>query len=149
MAVFERASVCTLDCPDTCSLTVTVNEGRIIKVRGSDALPYTDDVICNKVARHSAEFVHGKGRLLWPLRRLGSRGSGQFARIGWDEALDEIHERVIAVIERFGPQAVMPLNYAGPHGMLSTDSMSCVSFIASAPASSIAGPCAAGCAARP
>jgi anaerobic selenocysteine-containing dehydrogenase len=124
MAVFERASVCTLDCPDTCSLTVTVNEGRIIKVRGSDALPYTDDVICNKVARHSAEFVHGKGRLLWPLRRLGSRGSGQFARIGWDEALDEIHERVIAVIERFGPQAVMPLNYAGPHGMLSTDSMS-------------------------
>ena len=85
----ERAGVCTLDCPDTCSLAVTVDDGRIVKVRGSDALPYTDSVICNKVARHSAEFVHGPGRLHWPLRRVGPRGSGQFERIGWDEALDD------------------------------------------------------------
>jgi anaerobic selenocysteine-containing dehydrogenase len=124
MAILERAGVCTLDCPDTCSLTVTVDDGRITKVRGSHALPYTEGVICNKVARHSAEFVHGEGRLLWPLRRVGPRGSGQFERIGWHEALDEVHERVTAVIDRFGPQAVMPLNYAGPHGMLSGDSMS-------------------------
>jgi anaerobic selenocysteine-containing dehydrogenase len=124
MAVLERASVCTLDCPDTCSLTVTVDAGRIVKVRGSDALPYTEGVICNKVARHSTDFVHGEGRLLWPLRRVGPRGSGRFERIGWDDALDEVHERVSAVIARFGPQAVMPLNYSGPHGMLSMDSMS-------------------------
>jgi anaerobic selenocysteine-containing dehydrogenase len=124
MALLERAGVCTLDCPDTCSLTVTVDEGRIVKVRGSHALPYTEGVICNKVARYSAEFVHGEKRLLWPLRRVGPRGSGQFERIGWDEALDEVHERVKAVVDRFGPQAVMPLNYAGPHGMLSGDSMS-------------------------
>ena len=53
MPILERASVCTLDCPDTCSLTVTVDDGRIVKVRGSDALPYTEGVICNKVAHHS------------------------------------------------------------------------------------------------
>jgi anaerobic selenocysteine-containing dehydrogenase len=124
MTLLERASVCTLDCPDTCSLTVTVDDGRIVKVRGSDALPYTEGVICTKVAHHSGAFVHGAGRLLHPLRRTGPRGSGQFARIGWSEALDIIHARVAAVIDRFGPQAVMPLNYAGPHGMLSYDSMS-------------------------
>jgi anaerobic selenocysteine-containing dehydrogenase len=124
MTLLERASVCTLDCPDTCSLTVTVDDGRIVKVRGSDALPYTESVICTKVAHHSGAFVHGAGRLLHPLRRTGPRGSGQFERIGWDEALDIIHARVSAVIDRFGPQAVMPLNYAGPHGMLAYDSMS-------------------------
>jgi anaerobic selenocysteine-containing dehydrogenase len=124
MSLVERDSVCTLDCPDTCSLTVTVDDGRLVKVRGSDALPYTEGVICTKVAHHSDAFVHGSARLLHPLRRTGPRGSGEFARIAWDEALDLIHARVAAMIERFGPQAVMPLNYAGPHGMLAYDSMS-------------------------
>jgi anaerobic selenocysteine-containing dehydrogenase len=120
----ERASVCTLDCPDTCSLSVTVEDGRITKVHGSRALPYTEGVICNKVARASVAFVHGPQRLLHPLRRTGSKGSGTFERITWDEALDTIHARVSSVIERWGPQAVAPLNYAGPHGMLAGDSMS-------------------------
>src|SRR5207245_9314140 len=97
MTTLERAAVCTLDGPDTCSLTVTVDDGRIVKVRGSDALPYTEGVICNKVAHHSAEFVHGSGRLTHPLRRSGPRGSGRFERIGWQDALDEIHRRVVAV----------------------------------------------------
>ncbi len=124
MAVSEHATVCTLDCPDTCSLSVTVEDGRITKVRGSAALGYTAGVICNKVANHTAEFVHGKRRLLHPLRRSGPRGSGRFERIGWDEALETVHRRVMAVVERWGPQAVAPLNYAGPHGMLAGDSMS-------------------------
>ena len=59
MSVIERASVCTFDCPDTCSLTVTVEDGRISKVRGSDAAPFTAGVICNKVARDMTAFVHG------------------------------------------------------------------------------------------
>jgi anaerobic selenocysteine-containing dehydrogenase len=120
----EHATVCTLDCPDTCSLTVTVDHGRIVKVRGSGALAYTAGVICNKVANHTAEFVHGARRLLHPMRRTGQRGSGEFKRISWNEALDVIHERTTAVIDRWGPQAVAPLNYAGPHGMLAGDSMS-------------------------
>jgi len=124
MADIERASVCTLDCPDTCSLTVTVSDDRIVKVRGSEALPFTAGVICNKVARHTVPFVHGPGRLTRPLRRLGPKGSREFATISWQSALDLIHERVTAVIGRWGREAVMPLNYAGPHGMLAMDSMS-------------------------
>lgn len=124
MATTEHASVCTLDCPDTCSLTVTVQDQRIVKVRGSDALPYTGGVVCNKVAHHTAEWVHGPQRLLHPMRRSGPRGSGQFTRISWAEALDEIFARTSAVIAQHGPQAVAPLNYAGPHGILAGDSMS-------------------------
>ena len=124
MALEERASVCTFDCPDTCSLTVGVDDGHIVRARGSNAVPYTAGVICNKVARYTGDFVHGPQRLLHPLRRTGPKGSGRFARISWDEALDEIYERVSAVIGRWGPQAVMPLNYAGPHGFLAGDSMS-------------------------
>jgi anaerobic selenocysteine-containing dehydrogenase len=124
MAIDERASVCTFDCPDTCSLSVSVDEGRIVKVRGSRAAPYTAGVICNKVTRDMGDFVHGPQRLLHPLRRTGSKGSGQFERVSWDTALGEIHERVSEIIGRWGPEAVMPLNYAGPHGFLAGDSMS-------------------------
>ena len=124
MAIEERASVCTFDCPDTCSFTVSVDEGRIVKVRGSDAVPYTAGVICNKVARDMGEFVHGQRRLLHPLRRVGPKGSEQFERISWDTALNEIYERVSDIIGRWGPESVMPLNYAGPHGFLAGDSMS-------------------------
>ena len=78
MTTLEQPAVCTLDCPDTCSLTVTVDSGRITKVRGSDALPLTSGVICNKVAHHSADFVHGPGRLTIPLKRVGPRGMYRF-----------------------------------------------------------------------
>ena len=124
MALEERASVCTYDCPDTCSLSIGIDDGRIVKVRGSNAVPYTASIICNKVARYTGDFVHGPQRLLHPLRRMGPKGSSQFERVSWEEALDEIFERVSAVIDRWGPQAVMPLNYAGPHGFLAGDSMS-------------------------
>ena len=124
MSAIERASVCTFDCPDTCSLSVTVEDGRITKVRGSEAAPFTAGVICNKVARDMTAFVHGPQRILHPLRLTGPKGSGVFERITWEAALDEIHARTNAVIERWGPQAVTPLNYAGPHGMLAGDSMS-------------------------
>ena len=77
MPLEEHASVCTFDCPDTCSLTVTVDDGRITKVRGSEAMPFTDGVICTKVARDMTAFVHGPQRLLHPLRRVGAKGSGQ------------------------------------------------------------------------
>jgi anaerobic selenocysteine-containing dehydrogenase len=124
MTLLERSSVCTFDCPDTCSLVVGVENGRIIKVRGSKALPYTNDVICNKVAHGTVEMVHGARRILYPLKRIGPRGSDLFEKITWEEALDHIHEKVSSVISRLGSQAVLPLNYAGPHGMLSCDSMS-------------------------
>ncbi len=124
MSIDQRASVCTFDCPDACSLSVSIDGGRIVKVRGSEAVPYTAGVICNKVARDMGDFVHGPRRLLHPLRRVGPKGAGQFERVSWVKALDEIHQRVSEIIGRWGPQAVMPLNYAGPHGFLAGDSMS-------------------------
>src|SRR5256712_838513 len=119
----ERPSVCPLDCPDTCSLTVTVDAGRITKIRGSRANPYTAGVLCAKVPESYPEFVHGPGRLVTPLRRAGAKGEGSFERISWDEALDLIHARFTSVIAQHGPQAIMPLNYAGPHGTLAGGSM--------------------------
>lgn len=120
----QKASVCPLDCPDTCSLTVTVEGDRVAKVGGSHANPLTHGAICAKVTNYYPEFVHGANRLRHPMKRVGPKGSGKFERIGWQEALDTIHSKVGSVIERFGPQAVLPLNYAGPHGMLAGDSMS-------------------------
>ncbi len=118
-----RPSVCPLDCPDTCSLSATVEDGRLIGVRGSEANPYTAGVICNKVARYYPAFVHGPGRLTQPLKRTGPRGGDQFEPISWDEALGRVHAGFIAAIDRFGPEAVMPFNYAGPHGELAGGSM--------------------------
>lgn len=118
-----KASVCPLDCPDTCSLAVTVDDGRIMAVRGSTANPFTRGVLCNKVTRYYPEFVHGATRLRYPLRRVGPRGEGRFERISWEEALDAVHAGLSAAAEAHGPQSIVPLNYAGPHGMLANHSM--------------------------
>ena len=74
-------SVCPLDCPDTCSLSVSTDGDRILEVRGSKANPYTAGVICNKVARSYPEFVHGADRLTRPLKRVGRRGEDAFEPI--------------------------------------------------------------------
>src|SRR5882762_9903637 len=120
----QKASVCPLDCPDTCSLAVTVSGDRVLAVRGSKVNPITHGAICAKVANSYPEFVHGPNRLRYPLKRIGPKGGGNFERTSWEQALDTIRDRVGTVIDRYGPQAVLPLNYAGPHGMLAGDSMS-------------------------
>jgi len=120
----EKPSVCPLDCPDTCSLSVTVSGDEIVAVRGSKVNPITHGAVCSKVATLYPQFVHGPNRLRYPMRRTGRKGGADFERISWDAALDIVHDRVRAVIERHGAQAVVPLNYAGPHGMLAGDSMS-------------------------
>ncbi len=119
----ERPSVCPLDCPDTCSLTVSVEHERIVAIRGSHANPYTAGVLCAKVPEAYPAFVHGARRIVTPLRRTGRRGEGGFERISWQEALDTIHARFTAIIATHGPQAILPLNYAGPHGFLAGGSM--------------------------
>jgi len=118
-----KPSVCPLDCPDTCSLSVTVDDGKVVAVRGSTANPYTGGVLCNKVTRYYPDFVHGPGRVLYPRKRVGRKGEGHFERITWDEALDTIHAAFLRVIESHGAQSIVPLNYAGPHGMLAYASM--------------------------
>ena len=123
VASVTRASVCPLDCPDTCSLTVTVDNDTIVGIRGSRANPYTQGVLCAKIPAAYPEFVHGPGRLRTPLRRTGRKGEGRFEPIGWDEALELIHRRFTAIIAEHGPQAILPLKYAGPHGFLAGGSM--------------------------
>jgi anaerobic selenocysteine-containing dehydrogenase len=118
-----KPSVCPLDCPDTCSLQASVVGDRVVDVRGSDANPFTAGVVCGKVMRSYPEFVHGPGRLMKPLRRVGPRGGDQFEEITWDEALDLVHAGLSRAVERHGPQSVAPFNYAGPHGELAGGSM--------------------------
>jgi anaerobic selenocysteine-containing dehydrogenase len=119
----ELPSVCPLDCPDTCSLNVTVEDNKVIKVRGSKANPLTKGKICNKVGRYYPDFVHGENRLSTPLRRTGKKGEGEFEPISWDTAINEIHQRFSKIIADHGPEAIMPYNYSGPHGMLAGGSM--------------------------
>ena len=95
-----QRSVCPLDCPDTCSLSVTTAEGRLLDVRGSSDNPYTAGVVCTKVTRSYPEFVHGDGRLTQPLRRIGEKGAGVFEAISWEDALDMIHDGFSRAIEQ-------------------------------------------------
>ncbi|KRE12590.1 dehydrogenase [Bosea sp. Root483D1] len=114
-------SVCPHDCPSACSLEVEVIDGRTIgRVRGNKRQSYTDGVICAKVARY-AERIHHPDRLLHPLRRAGPKGSGAFERISWDEALDEISRRFLAIEAEHGAEAVWPYYYAGTMGLVMRD----------------------------
>ena len=97
-----RHSTCPHDCPSACALDIEVVEGRSIgRVRGSKKQTYTAGVVCAKVARY-AERIHHPERLMYPMRRTGPKGSGQFARISWDEALDEIADRFNQAEREYG-----------------------------------------------
>ncbi|MEO8602519.1 MAG: molybdopterin-dependent oxidoreductase [bacterium] len=113
-------SVCPLDCPDTCSLAVTVEDGRVTHVDGSRRNPLTDGYICAKVRRYP-ERVYSPLRLLYPQRRVGSKGEGHFERIGWDEALNLIATRFAAIIAADGGEAIVPYHYGGSNGALGED----------------------------
>ena len=118
-----KPSICTLDCPDTCSLLVKTDGKNVLDVRGSKANPYTAGVICNKVMRAYPDYLHGPNRLTHPLKRVGARGRNQFERISWDDALDLVHAGITSAISKYGTQTVLPLNYSGPHGELAGGSM--------------------------
>lgn len=110
-------SACPLDCPDSCSLDVTVTDGRVARIEGSRRNPLTDGFICSKV-RGFAKHVYGRERLLHPGLRQGPRGSGEMRRISWDEALDLVAERIRGTVERRGGEAVLPFSYGGSNGFL-------------------------------
>ena len=99
-----RHSVCALDCPDACSLLVTVDQSKGTRLRGNPDHPVTRGFLCGKVARY-LEREYSPDRLLYPLRRVGAKGDGRFARITWDEALDEIADRLKSVAAEFGSAA--------------------------------------------
>ncbi|HEY0852676.1 MAG TPA: molybdopterin oxidoreductase family protein [Bradyrhizobium sp.] len=124
-----RHSTCPHDCPSACALDVEVIDGRSIgRVRGSKVQTYTAGVVCAKVARY-AERIHHPERLLHPMRRTGPKGSGQFVRISWDEALDEIAARFDATEREFGAQSVWPYYYAGTMGVVMRDGINRLSHV--------------------
>jgi anaerobic selenocysteine-containing dehydrogenase len=114
-------SACPHDCPSTCALEVELIDGRTIgRVHGSKDNDYTAGVICAKVARY-AEREHHADRLMHPLRRTGPKGSGEFAVISWDDALDLVAENFLKCEQRHGAQSVWPYFYAGTMGLVMRD----------------------------
>jgi anaerobic selenocysteine-containing dehydrogenase len=114
------ASACPLDCPDACSLEVRVEEGRVVKVDGSRRNPLTEGFICSKV-RRLPEYLYGPERLLYPARRVGPKGSSEFQRISWDEALDLAVNKMQEARERWGGESILPFYYGGSNGVLTQD----------------------------
>jgi anaerobic selenocysteine-containing dehydrogenase len=112
---------CPHDCPDTCALKITVENGRAVRVQGDPEHPPTHGALCTKVSRYTERTYHEE-RVLHPLKRVGPKGSGQFVRVGWDEALTDIAGRLAAIAAR-DPQAIVPYSYAGTMGLLQGESM--------------------------
>ena len=113
---------CPHDCPDTCALLTTVENGRAVRVQGNPAHPMTDGVLCAKVSKYTERTYHLE-RILTPLKRVGPKGSGHFVPVGWDEALDDIAARLQAIAAR-DAQAILPYSYAGTMGLVQGESIS-------------------------
>ena len=112
---------CPHDCPDTCSLVTTVENGIAIRVQGNPNHPMTDGVLCTKVSRYTERTYH-PDRILHPMKRTGPKGSGQFAPVSWEEALSDIANRLTA-IAKHDPQAILPYSYAGTMGQVQGEAM--------------------------
>lgn len=117
-----RHSVCALDCPDTCSLLVNVDGGKGSHLRGDPTHPITRGFLCGKVARY-LEREYSPERLLYPQKRIGSKGAGKFERISWDEALGTISVRLKSISAEYGSEAILPYSYAGTMGLLNGGGM--------------------------
>lgn len=113
-------TACPLDCPDSCSLDVTVERGRLTKIDGSRQAASTDGYICGKVRRFDRR-VYGAERILHPGLRKGPKGGCEFERVSWDEALDIIAARMREARDRHGAEAVLPYHYGGSNGLLTNN----------------------------
>jgi anaerobic selenocysteine-containing dehydrogenase len=115
-------ATCPHDCPDTCALLVTVENGVATEVKGDPDHPTTAGVLCTKVSRYT-ERTYSPDRLLYPMRRVGKKGEGKFERISWDAALDEIAARLKPLADS-EPESIVPYSYAGTMGLVQAESMS-------------------------
>ncbi|MFI4888831.1 MAG: molybdopterin-dependent oxidoreductase, partial [Burkholderiales bacterium] len=116
-------AACPHDCPDTCAMLVTVENGRAVEIKGAPDHPPTAGTLCTKVARY-LDRTYSPDRLRYPMRRVGAKGEGRFARISWNEALDEIAARFRTIAgSADGPQAILPYSYCGTMGLLQGSSM--------------------------
>src|SRR5438445_637085 len=117
-------AVCPHECPDTCSMLVTVENGRAINIAGDRDHPFTQGFLCTKVAKYLERTYH-EGRLLYPQIRVGKKGEGKCRRASWDEAIGRITQRLQSIIDSTdGPQAILPYSYAGTMGLIQGEAMS-------------------------
>ncbi len=117
-----RYSVCPHDCPDTCSLKVEIDKGKIVKVAGDPSHPITKGVICEKV-RAYPKRIYNPSRILYPMRRVGEKGGGKFERISWATAVGEIVKRWKDLSRLYGPESILPYSYGGTEGVINHSSM--------------------------
>ena len=122
MTTTHVRAACPHDCPDTCALIITVEDGVATEVKGDPDHPTTAGVLCTKVSRY-AERTYHPDRLLYPMRRVGKKGEGKFERISWEQAIDEIATRLGGIAAR-DPQAILPYSYCGTMGQVQGESMS-------------------------
>jgi anaerobic selenocysteine-containing dehydrogenase len=118
-------AACPHDCPDACSVLVTVEDGRALRVEGNPEHPVTRGFLCAKVAKY-LDRVYSPQRLLYPMRRTAPKGVGgaeAFTRIGWDEALDEVASRLKQASDEFGPESILPYSYGGTLGQVQGNGM--------------------------
>ena len=121
MTTSQIRGACPHDCPDTCALVTDVKDGIAIKVHGNPAHAHTNGTLCAKVSKYTERTYHSE-RVLHPLKRVGVKGSGQFERVSWDSALDDIASRLQAIASR-DAQAIQPYSYAGTMGLVQAESM--------------------------
>jgi anaerobic selenocysteine-containing dehydrogenase len=114
-------AACPHDCPDTCAIRVTVENGHAIKVQGDPDHPPTHGALCTKVSRYPERTYHPE-RVLHPMKRIGPKGSGCFRPVSWDDALRDIAERLVAIATR-APEAIVPYSYAGTMGLVQGEGM--------------------------
>ncbi len=120
-------TACPLDCPDSCTLDVVVERGRVVSLDGGVANPSTQGFICGKVRGFTGR-LYGEDRLLYPAVRRGAKGQGVFERVTWDEALDRIARRMVEIRDRVGAEAILPFCYGGSNGLLTQDTTDAALF---------------------
>jgi len=121
MQIHTIRAACPHDCPDTCAMLVTVEGDKAVAIQGDPDHPNTAGVLCTKVSRYLERTYH-PDRLLHPMKRTGPKGSGQFERVSWDEALTTIAERLSTEAAK-DPRAILPYSYAGTMGVVQGESM--------------------------
>jgi anaerobic selenocysteine-containing dehydrogenase len=109
-----------MDCPDTCTLDVSVKNGKIVEITGNRDNQVTNGFICSKVSKF-AQRVYHKDRVLFPKKRIEKKGDGKFKRISWDEAIESIASKFKSVKAEFGGEAILPYHYGGSNGLLGDD----------------------------
>ncbi|OGR17438.1 MAG: hypothetical protein A2X81_16025 [Desulfobacterales bacterium GWB2_56_26] len=118
MTIEYKRTICPLDCPDSCGMIATVTDGRVTRLAGDRDHTYTNGFICRKMQGYH-DRLYGTDRVLFPQLRAGKKGEGRFRRIGWDEALDMLAERLREIAARFGGESILPYCYAGNMGAVS------------------------------